>query len=302
MSFQDPVDIYETGFDIVEHEDGGHIKTEIFASFGDCASETLTTTKNGTVTSSSTDYYYIVPVYDKNDEEYYICIKIDQDDRSLMNKITNETWDYLEGTIDYLGSNIYDFEGTISEVDDEIYDYMLDWFRQAEAFDNETELRAHVLPYYLETMHFDAAPSRIIVFVVLLVLTILFWVLFFVKRSKMKNANAAATNGMTMNNGMYSGATLNGVPVANTDPYNTQYNANNYDTNNNAYGYSTTPNAGFETMAINGVSYPKAALDQVNSYVITGQTVQAIKAFRELSGLGLAEAKNVIDNWGQYYR
>lgn len=322
LSFEDPQDIYETGFDIVEEEDGGHIKTEIFASYGDCASETLTTTKNGSVTSRSTDYYYIIPAYDKNDNEYYICLKVDEDERSLMNRITNETWDYLEGTIDYVGSNIYEFEGTINELDDEIYDYMLEWFREAEAFDNETELRAHVLPLCLESMNFDGASMRIIVFVVLLALSILFWVLLFAKRSKNKTANATAAAANGMYGASYNGATLNGVPVTNADPYSTQYNANNangynanYNYNQNGYdanaynaagynnaGYGAVPNAGVETITIKGVAYPKASLDQVNSYVITGATVQAIKEFRELSGLGLAEAKDIIDNWGQYYR
>ena len=298
LSFNDPKDIYADGFDIVEHGDGGRIETEIFASYGDCASETTTTTKNGAVTSSSTDYYYIVPVYDKNDEEYYICIEVSDDNYTLFNRITNETWDFLEGSIDYIGSNVYNFEGTISELDDEVYQYMLDWFRQAEAFENETELRAHVLPLCLTTINFDAVPAFIIIFLILLALTILFWVLFFVKRSKAKAVNASAANGMAMNNEMYgasyNGAALNGVPVSNADPYNTQYNANY----NNTYGNST----GYETMTINGVSYSKAALEQVNSYVVTGQTDEAIRAFVSLSGLGVSDAKNVIDNWNQLYR
>lgn len=310
LSFKDPVDIYDYGFDIVKHGEGGHIKTEIFASYGDCASETLTTTKNGTVTSSSTDYYYIIPVYDKNDEEYYICIEVDQDDRKLFNNITNETWDYLDGTIDYIGSYTYDFEGTIEELDDELYEYMLEWFREVDAFENETELRAHVLPLCLNSMNFGAAPTYIIILIVVLVLTVFFWILFFVRRSKIKANNAAAMSGTGV-----SGANLNGMPINNTpqynnDPYNTQYN-NQYNEqynmgyNNNQYDATQYNNnqtgSSYDSVVVNGVSYPRAALSQVNSYVLTGEKVKAIAAFREISGLGLAESKNIIDNWNQYY-
>lgn len=147
---------------------------------------------------------------------------------------------------------------------------MLDWFRQAEAFENETELRAHVLPLCLTTLNFDAVPAFIIIFLILLALAILFWVLLFVRRSKVKAVNASAANGMAMNNGMYSAS----------------------------YGNS----AGFETVTINGVSYPKAALEQVNSYVITGQTIEATNVFMGISGLDNEAAKNVIDNWYQLYR
>lgn len=243
LSFQDPVDIYDEDFDIVEHGEGGHIKTELYASYGECASEVLTTTNNGTVTSRSTDYYFVIPVFDNdNDEEYLICVQIDEGDYSLFNKMSNETINYIYGDIDYFGSYTYNFDGTIEELDEELYDYMLEYFRDSEWYEDEADLRAHVLPLCLNTMHFDGAPSRIVMVVVFLLLAILFWVLFFVKRSKIKAANAAAANGMAMNNGMYNGtyndATLNSVPVANPDPYNTQYNNQYGQTGSNEY---TTP-------------------------------------------------------------
>lgn len=243
LSFEDPVDMYEDeNFDIIAHGEGGRIKTEIYASLGSCVSETTTTTKNGQTTSSSTDYYYVVPAFDKAGETYYIVIEVDQDDRSVFNRITNETWNYLEGTIDYLGETVTSFEGTINELDDELYDYMLEWFREMDLYENETELRAHVLPLCLTTMNFSNAPVYIVIFLVLLALTVLFWVLYFKRRSKLKAINASSS--MAMNNGLYvpglDGAPMaSNIPTANADPYNTQYNANTYNNDyNKAYDNS----------------------------------------------------------------
>ncbi len=237
LSFKDAEDIYGETFDIIEHQDGGHISTEIYACVGECASKTITTTTNGTVTGKSTDHYYIVPAFDKDEETYYICVKVDSKDRSVYNRITNETLDYLYGDTDYLGDTTIDFEGTISELDEELYGYMLEYFREAEFYDSETELRNHVLPLYLEPMNFDVSTTYIIILVVLFVLTVLFWFLTF-RQGRTRRASAA-TNEMYMNNGV----NLNGVPVNtnmpqyNADPYNTQYNTDPYNTqyNNDQY-------------------------------------------------------------------
>lgn len=50
-----------------------------------------------------------------------------------------------------------------------------------------------------------------------------------------------------------------------------------------------------------GVSYPKNSMAHINTYVNNHEVVVAIKELRDMTGLGLAEAKAVIDNWHQYY-
>lgn len=253
LSFKDEEDLYGEEFDIIEHGEGGRIATEIYASLGECASETTTTKKNGRVTSTSTDYYYVVPAWDKDEETYYICVKVDKDDRSTYEKITNETWDYLYGHTDYYGDTTIDFEGTIEELDDELYDYMLEWFREGEMFENETDLRNHVLQLCLEPLDFDSAGIFIAIVIVLLVLAVLFWILFFVK-GKNRTSNAYAGNAM---NGMNNGINFDGIPTNtnmpqyNADPYNTQYNNNTY--NNDPYNtYNNNSSQNTQNNQFNG--------------------------------------------------
>ncbi len=249
LTLQDEQDLYADDFNIIENGDGGHIVAEIYASLGECASETTTTKTNGAVTSKSTDYYYVVPVF-VGEDEYYICAKVEKSERSTYNRITDDTWEYLydeTGELD-LGNVTANFEGTIKELDGELYDYMLEYFREAEWFENETELRSHVLQLYLEPMDLESCVGEIIVLVILLVLAVLFWILFFVT-GKNRNTPAYAVN--TMPSDGLDGLNM---PQYSPDPYNTQYNNNGYNSdpqyNNNGYsnnaqynnnGYNNNP-------------------------------------------------------------
>lgn len=264
LSFQDAEDIYDLEFDITEHGKGGHIKSQLYISLGSCASETTTTKKHGATVSSSTDYYYVVPAFDKNDEVYFICVLVDSKDIPAYKAITY-----------YENPDPVNFEGTINELDDEVYKYMYDstkeWNDEAMLYDSDAELKKHVLPLCLQSMKFDSAPLFIGIFFVLLALTILMWVLFFRRRSKIK---AEASEFV--------------VPVHNNstnDLYDTQGMIDNYSS----------------SIIIGGISYPKASFDQINAYVNSNEQIKAIKELRDMTGLGLAEAKNIIDNWSSYY-
>lgn len=263
LSFQDEEDIYKLGFDIVEHGEGGHIKSDIYASLGTCAYETTTRTKNGATVSSSTDYYYVIPAFDKNDDLYFICVLVDSKDASAYQAITYND-----------NAKAVSFEGTINELDDEIYDYMLEsmkeWNDEAGFYASDAELKKHVLPLYLQPMNFDSATVYIIIFLVILALTILMWALFFMKRSKL-NAAAAAFQAQAQ----YQG--------------------------NVAFGSDGQVMDASQLVNIYGTSYPKSSLAHINTYVNNHENVIAIKELREITGLGLAEAKNIIDNWSQYY-
>jgi len=52
---------------------------------------------------------------------------------------------------------------------------------------------------------------------------------------------------------------------------------------------------------INGVHYPKAAFQHVDICVRGQEKIFAIKEVREITGLGLEEAKEVVDHWKKYY-
>lgn len=267
LSFQDAEDIYKLGFDIVEHGEGGHIKSDIYYSLGTCAYETTTTTKHGSTVSSSTDYYYVIPAYDKNDDVYFICVLVDSKDDSAYKSITYDE-----------NAKAVSFEGTINELDDEIYDYMLEsmkeWNDDTEFYASDAELKNHVLPLYLQPMNFDAATAYIITFLVILVVTILMWALYFIKRSKLK-VEAATFQ-----------AQIQAQPQYPVDA--------SFDTQTIAMDSS-------QLITLYGTSYPKSSFEHINTYVCNHETVIAIKELRDMTGLGLAEAKNVIDNWSHFY-
>ena len=56
-----------------------------------------------------------------------------------------------------------------------------------------------------------------------------------------------------------------------------------------------------DEVVINGVHYPKSAFKRVNVFVQGRETVFAIKELRQITGISLEEAKEVVNNWDQYY-
>ncbi len=249
LSFQDPIDMYAEDFDIIENGKGGHIEAEIYWSLGAFGYETTTTTKNGRTTSSSTDYYYTIPAFDKDGETYYIALKVSESKRSLLERITDDTWGYLEGTITEWTDNTYDFEGTIKKLDNESYGYLVEFFEELEVYDDDADLKAHVLPLCLETYDYDSAPMFMTVTLILLALAILFWVLFFRKfRKKSVKGDAVATDNMTTDTAPDGIPTYN-VPQPNADPYNTQYSSEQY--NNTQYNNEQYYNPQYDNSQFN---------------------------------------------------
>lgn len=55
-------------------------------------------------------------------------------------------------------------------------------------------------------------------------------------------------------------------------------------------------------VVINGVHYPKSAFAQVNTYIKGKETVFAMQALRQITGIGPEQAREVVTNWKQYYK
>lgn len=307
LSYEEPEDIYEYGFDILEHGEGGRIETEIYASFGECVSETTTRTKYGIETSSSTDHYFAVPVFDKYDQVYYMCVEVREGNYDKYNQIVDDTYAYLAdetGEAEFPASTI-DFEGTISELDDEIYEYVLDWFRDGAMFESEAELKERVLPLYLEPMNFSGAPTFLLAFIVFVIISIVLWIVFFVLRSKEKKENAMAQsmarmNAATLQNDMYQNDTYQNSTYQNSSYQNNTYQSDSYNAGSYSYGYSYQ-NGNSDDININGMRYSRQSLSRVNSYITAGDRDGALMEFQRISGLGIQEVRNVIDNWDRYY-
>ncbi len=50
-----------------------------------------------------------------------------------------------------------------------------------------------------------------------------------------------------------------------------------------------------------GAKFTREELDQINALVVSGSLTDAIREVRDRTGLGLNEAKDIVDNWGNYY-
>lgn len=54
-------------------------------------------------------------------------------------------------------------------------------------------------------------------------------------------------------------------------------------------------------VVINGVHYSKSTFARVNTFVHGSEKVFAIKELREITGVSAEQAKEIVDNWNQYY-
>lgn len=259
-SFQEPIDIYEDGYDFAKEGKGGHIDTTLYASLDVAASLTTTTTRRGSTVSSSTNYYYIIPVFTEKGEEYFVCVEVSESDRSKYEALADATWDYLlDETAEDVNHPGIKFTGTVKKLDDEVYEYMKDWFREAEWFESDADINERVLPLVLEELNFENRNGLLIADVVLFALAIVFFILGKKRDKKLEEQEEAFRQQ---------------VQVVNNDEV-----------------YINLPMG----------SYPRSELERVEAFLSANNKVQAIAAFRDITGCGLAEAKEVVDNWYKYY-
>ncbi|MDE6673778.1 MAG: hypothetical protein K2K19_03055 [Acetatifactor sp.] len=55
-------------------------------------------------------------------------------------------------------------------------------------------------------------------------------------------------------------------------------------------------------VVINGVHYPKSAFVNVDTFVRGREMVFAIQELRKITGIGPEQAREVVNNWKQYYK
>ena len=186
--FNKPVDIFAEG---VENPDdikpGMAIETDMYLLM-DCFASEETSYKNrsGQVSSTSTDYYYILPVFVGEEDTYYIAMEVSgkSDNLSTINRIANETMSYLMGTGDTFGSYSLDIRGYVTKLDKEAYGYMTDWFEDAQFFTSDAELDKYVLPYVFNFYIESRVKAMAIIFAVIFVLGIALLVLGLLKDRK----------------------------------------------------------------------------------------------------------------------
>ena len=202
IAFSKPVDI---NVDYPEdYNDVKAVETELCMLVDIFAEEEITKKSDtGAVTSRNYIYYYIAPVFTEEDV-FYVGVKVDKEDSSPYDRVVNSTWAYLNGDIDYLDEEVA-FTGGFTKMDDELYGYFEDWFEEAEIFETEDEMNAHILPLLLEPMVFKNVKTTAYVMIGLLVVGAV--MLFFGFRSGRQNTKASRPV-ITINGVNYPSANL----------------------------------------------------------------------------------------------
>lgn len=166
IAYNEPVDIYEEGLDDASQiERGLAIDTELFMLMDCFASEQTTTTRrNESTIDKDTDYYYILPIF-VEDEIYYVGFCVDSENENLRtyDRMVEETMAYMYGESSTLGSYSVKISGGLKELDDELYDYMLDYFREHEVFESDAQMEKYVLP--LTYTNIDKTATKVMFYI-----------------------------------------------------------------------------------------------------------------------------------------
>ena len=290
-AFTGAYDIYDVDAKDIKIGDG--IKTSIYAVL-DTYGTLETTTKNsktGNVTGRTYHYYYIIPVFNEDDDDtYFMSVKVSSDDKKAFDRIADDTWDVLLGDADYFTDVEFAAEGNIQKLDDEGYEYMVEWFEDMEWFDStdRDDFEQYLLPICLELKDLKTTSIMVYASMGVILLGVLVIVIHFVRKSNKKKKEASE-----------QAAFNNGYAAASAD--NTGSNAGTVQAGT-AQTDTTSYANGVDSVLIAGSRIPKADADRINGYVAAGDEITAIREFRDITGLGINEAKEIIDNWGNYYR
>lgn len=268
--FMKPYDIYAEDADANDFKLGDAVNTEIYAVMDNFGTLETTHTSNGAVTSRSYSYYYIIPVFDDY-ETYFIALKSNADDKNVYDDICDDTWEYLYGNTDEFTRYPYEITGSIQKLDDEAYEYMIDWFVETEwlGTTDVDDIKEYVWPMCIEKRSMATIRTISIIGIAGIVLGILFLALY-IKGFSIQKSKASAKLSVEAS-----------VAPANSGGTG----ASSYDSD----------------IVINGVRYMRSDFEIVNEKVQTGDIDGAISAVRDRTGFSEEEAREVVNCWGRYY-
>ena len=150
-AFSEPVDI--NGEEYVEdYSKVKAVKTDIWALYDVFSYLETTKTTNGAVTGKDYTYYYVMPVFTE-DDEYYVAIEVDEDDKKQYDKLSDLTYDYLMGEDNDFGNVSIPFEGGFVKMSDECYKYYVE---------SKEEMEKYALPMVLKPAKLDRLQKMII--------------------------------------------------------------------------------------------------------------------------------------------
>lgn len=205
-----------------------------------CEEEITEETETGAVLSRKYVYYYIVPVFTK-DDVYYIGVKVDKADSKPYDKVADSTWAYMSYETDTLDEKVA-FTGRIDEMDEELYEYFEDWFVETEFFENEADMKKHILPLLLVPQDLGGGKVNLFISVAMFVVGIVLLVLAF------RSGKQTAPAGRPI-------ITINGV----------NYPSSNFESVNKMVKKGETANAVKELQRVTGVA-PEVAASVVSNW------------------------------------
>lgn len=146
---QEPVDLFYD--ESVEIQKNTYIDSYLDMLFDVYAEREQTQKSGNTVTGHSYTDYYIVPVF-RGDDVYFISMNERRysDEGKRCNELLDESVAYFNYELDDYGEKGFWYTGVVTEIEDEAYDYLLDYFREMEYFDSEEEMKQYVLPLSIE--------------------------------------------------------------------------------------------------------------------------------------------------------
>lgn len=203
------VDLYAEDTDITELSTMQVVEAEIYMTLDYFATETTTRTRDGSVVSRDNDYYFIIPAF-SGDDVYFIGIRVDGSDYSRYSTISDDTYNYLMGYADDFGMTTDFTEGGLSKLDDEMYQYMVEWFQEAQWFEDDADIDKYVLPLYIDPFNVNTVRIMFIIGVVGTILGVVCAVLLLLdskkNKTKAKEQTVVVIAGMS-----YPKATFNRV-------------------------------------------------------------------------------------------
>lgn len=202
------VDLYAEETDITKLSTTQAVEADIYMALDYFATETTTRTRDGNFVSRDNDYYFIIPAFSE-DELYFIGIRVNDKDFKTYSAISDDTYNYLMGISDNPGTTTVFEEGGLKKLDDKMYQYMVEWFQEAQWFEDEADIDKYVLPIYIDPYIINAARILFIVGVAGTLIGILCAVLLIKGNKKQKDEAQAQTmvtiGGMSFPKSSFSG-------------------------------------------------------------------------------------------------
>ena len=295
-SFAEPVDMYSSEFTNAADFKGKRVKGAIPFSAGECVEITTTTTIRGFKTKEKS-HYYAIPVNGENPEYYYyICAEVKEDRKYVFDILTEN---FIDNTTGH-----YTVEGSIKKIDNDTYEYMLDYFCELYPDMTRSELKQYVLPYCFYPETYDNVKTWIIIDSIALVLTVIFWIIFIIGLFKPSRARTRTI----VDNSTYEYQTPIEIVTAARNASDCDVR-NNYTYNNGAFSYEndvrpsndSNPTPEGEVIVIDDVSYSKEELSTVTQLLNNGEKGKALLELKRITNFDLATASRVLDNWNSYF-